>query len=102
MHLKEKLNQLSKNKKNTIYWIGIILLINLFLVVQHATLFAKTGQCRNYMAFGSEMHLCTWAEFIKYGHGWLAFTNLFLLLPAASIMVFASNIVDVIFAKPKE
>src|SRR6185369_7451072 len=98
MNIKENWNKLSKQKKNIYYWAGIVILIDLMIVTQNSISYSKTGECRNYMIIGSALHNCSAFEFIKNGWAWLSFTNVLLFLPAIATMVFATRIVDVIFA----
>ena len=102
MNIKENLSQLSNQKKNLYYWAGIVLLADLYLIIVNAVSFAQTGQCRNYMMLGSSLHACTLSEFVKFGWAWLSFNNVLIFLPAVLTMVFATQIVDIIFAKDKQ
>jgi hypothetical protein len=99
MSLKEKFQSLSPQKKNTYYWVGVILMIDLALIVQNSISFTQTGECRNYMMLGSAAHACSALEFVKSGWAWLSFMNVLVFLPAVATMVFATQIVDIIFAK---
>ena len=101
MNIKETWSKLSNQKKNIMYWVGVILFINLMLALPQIWQFLQTGHCRDFMTIGSQTQSCTTAQFVKNGHAWLSFTNLFLLIPAAAIMMSASKIIDVVFAKKK-
>jgi hypothetical protein len=102
MSLKENWQGLSKQKQTAYYWAGIILLIDIALIAQNTMSFAQSGQCRSYMTIGSSLHACSAIEFVKNGWAWLSFTNVLIFLPAILMMVFATQIVDIIFAKNKE
>lgn len=99
MNFKDKWRQLSINKKTVLYWLTVILLIDVSVAIPKIFQFLQTGHCRNYMVLNSPAHICTFSEFAQYGHGWMTFANLFALLPAAAIMIFLTNIVDIIFVK---
>jgi hypothetical protein len=88
-----------KQKKNIMYWGIIILLVDLFLIAQQAMQFAQTGQCRTYMDMGSKLASCSTGEFVKYGWQWISFTDTFLLIPAAVLMIVATYAVDMVFVK---
>src|SRR5690348_3774594 len=102
MSLKEKFQNQTNTKKNIYYWAAVFGLIDLYLIAQQSFNYFSTGQCRNYMVFGSAAHACSLFEFIKNGWAWLSFTNVLIFLPAAATMIFASQIVDIVFAKKKD
>ncbi len=103
MNTKENIKQIFQNqKKNIYYWVGFILLIVIGISLYQSAQFAQTGQCRNYMYFGSVLHNCSLFEFVKYGWGWMSFTTIFIFTPAASLMVIATWAVDTVFAKSKD
>ncbi len=77
------------------------MLIDATVIAQHSIGFAQTGQCRDYMILGSAAHACTIGEFVRNGWAWLSFTNVLIFLPAVLTMMFATQIVDVVFAKKK-
>lgn len=100
MNLKEKLSNLPQNqKKNIIYWLAIILVVDLIIVGQHIYQYWQTGMCRNYMVISSPLHSCTALEFAKNGWAWLSFADVFVFLPAAVIMIMASVVVEEVFGK---
>ena len=102
MSLKEKFQNQTNTKKNIYYWATLFGIIDLYLIAQQSINYFYTGQCRNYMVFGSQLHACSLFEFIKNGWAWLSFTNVLIFLPAAALMIFATQVVDSIFAKKKE
>ena len=102
MNIKETWENLPRNqKKNIYYWLSLILAIDVVVAAQNIFKFAQSGLCRNYMVFGSQLHACSLFEFIKNGWAWLSFTNVLIFLPAAALMIFATQIVDAVFAKKK-
>lgn len=88
-----------KQKKSIYYWAIVILIIDAVLAAQHITLYLQSGQCRNYLSAGSAMHACSLGEFVKYGWQWISFADTFLFIPAVTIMIVTTYVVDQVFAK---
>lgn len=102
MSLKEKFQNLPSKQKEIYYWAAVIGIIDFSLIAYQSFQFFTTNQCRNYMTLGSQLHNCSAFEFIKNGWAWLSFSNVMLFLPAALIMIFASQILTIVFAKNKQ
>src|SRR5258708_36149065 len=100
MDIKKILQKFLQNqKKNIIYWAGLIAVIDIFLITKNILEFSQIHQCRNYMFFGSLLHNCSAFEFVKYGWGWISFTNILLFLPAAAFMVLVTATLDQVLPK---
>jgi len=100
MNIKESLSNFSQNqKKNILYWLSVVAFVNIIIAVQAVYKFASTGLCRNYIILGSNLHSCSAFEFTKNGWAWITYTDVFIFIPAAIMMIMASKIVDTLFAK---
>jgi hypothetical protein len=61
---------------------ALVLLINILIAIPFLRNFLHTGLVRNFIVFGSASHPGSFAQFAKYGIQWLAFVDMFILLPA--------------------
>lgn len=77
------INDFFEQKKHLIYPATVlVLLIDALVTLPFLREFLITRQVRNFMVFGSALHAGSFSQFASYGIQWLAFVDIFILVPA--------------------
>jgi|GEM_PF-2737692 len=86
----------NKFRQEIIITVGFILFVDLMIAIPFTASFTHTHLVRNFMVFGSLPKPGTFSQFAINGIQWLAFVDIFILLPAVIWSLLMPHLVDYI------